>query len=456
MSNSVLAIRFTDENYSTRFDVSRALGTNLIDPIWSDILKYRSTMQKKLNVYDIAHSNFVVTLTEKAKSKISSVLALNARFADEFSKLSDRNPEKETLIHNQLVSILSNIAKSNGIECSENDIEDILLKRSYRDEYKPIIGYLNGLNSLSESFNNEINEDFLAKFLAIFRNEEELTSFYRMDEIKSQSSEYLVSREYEASPVHEIEFLMSSLMNFLNDSEEDPVIKVAVTLFMFNYIKPFDDFNKEMALIISKKILANCGSNEKAIFVPIEFILNDQKFYSSISKEIKKSNDLTYGLFNVLDLFEKVFTQFIDKLIQKEGHELRQSYYAGESKEEFKKEFGVEPSNNVVLEAENKEKVDKKPTFLEKYIAKQQELTEKELKNKATSMMEENPFIKKTQAHFFVRHCKLGQYYTIQQFKKCEHVVYETARTSMDNLAEQGYYKKEQIKNKFVYTPTGK
>ena len=61
--------------------------------------------------------------------------------------------------------------------------------------------------------------------------------------------------------------------------------------------------------------------------------------------------------------------------------------------------------------------------------------------------------LRKTQAHFYARHCSLGKYYTIQQFKKMEKVVYETARTSMDMLAKLGYYKKEQIKNKFVYTP---
>ena len=39
------------------------------------------------------------------------------------------------------------------------------------------------------------------------------------------------------------------------------------------------------------------------------------------------------------------------------------------------------------------------------------------------------------------------------QFKKEEDVAYETARTSMDFLADSGFYKKSQIRNKFVYTP---
>ena len=39
------------------------------------------------------------------------------------------------------------------------------------------------------------------------------------------------------------------------------------------------------------------------------------------------------------------------------------------------------------------------------------------------------------------------------EYKREQNVVYETARTSMDNLANLGFYKKEQIRNKFVYTP---
>ena len=41
----------------------------------------------------------------------------------------------------------------------------------------------------------------------------------------------------------------------------------------------------------------------------------------------------------------------------------------------------------------------------------------------------------------------------IEQFKKEEKTVYETARTSMEDLANRGFYRKLQIGKKFVYTP---
>jgi Fic family protein len=80
-------------------------------------------------------------------------------------------------------------------------------------------------------------------------------------------------------------------------------------------------------------------------------------------------------------------------------------------------------------------------------------LSDKELKEFARYIVETNPRIRKPQALFFASHSSLGRYYTIQDYKRTIRCAYETARTSMDNLAAEGFYQKLQIKNKFVYTP---
>ena len=81
------------------------------------------------------------------------------------------------------------------------------------------------------------------------------------------------------------------------------------------------------------------------------------------------------------------------------------------------------------------------------------ELDEKTALRLERHLLELDVRLKKGQAYFYARHCTLGMYYTIDQYKKAVKCVYETARTSMDQLAEFGYYKKEQIGKKFVYTP---
>ena len=71
----------------------------------------------------------------------------------------------------------------------------------------------------------------------------------------------------------------------------------------------------------------------------------------------------------------------------------------------------------------------------------------------ARALVELYPNVKYTQALFYARHRTVGRFYTIGQFKDFFECAYETARTSMEFLTSVGLYRKEQLKNKFVYTP---
>ena len=64
-----------------------------------------------------------------------------------------------------------------------------------------------------------------------------------------------------------------------------------------------------------------------------------------------------------------------------------------------------------------------------------------------------NPYLKKDQAYFYAKHRVEGCFYTIGQYKDFASCSYETARTSMDLLADYGFYRKELFKNKYIYTP---
>ena len=84
----------------------------------------------------------------------------------------------------------------------------------------------------------------------------------------------------------------------------------------------------------------------------------------------------------------------------------------------------------------------------------EQSLSEKDLQKLTEELLETDPTLKKGQAHFYIRHREKGHFYTIEQYRKAEGCVYETARTSMDHLALRGYYRREKVNNKkFVYTP---
>ena len=111
-------------------------------------------------------------------------------------------------------------------------------------------------------------------------------------------------------------------------------------------------------------------------------------------------------------------------------------------KEEIKKEIQPEPSKNK--EEENGQ-------IAVSYIPPV--LDEKQASRLEQHLLELDPSLRKHEAHFYARHCTLGKNYTISQYKKSIGCVYETARTSMDHLVELGYYRKEMVKNKNVYSP---
>lgn len=455
MSNSPITIRFTDEIYATRFDVSKTLGTNLIDPMWNEIVKYRRTMKHELTIYDVSNVPYFITLTNKNVQKNQTITNLFNRFTSEYSSILGGNISKSAFKKEMNRLSLRYIARLNGIEVNDLSLDKVIENKPYEATHDLLARYIRIVKSLTD---DKIDENFIANSLLTIRGESELTSFYRMNDIETAASKYLFSKEYEAVPSNDIEGLMNNLIQFLNDDNETVLNKIVSILYMFQYIKPFEEYNNEMCLILIKKV---AGVQNR--LVPIEPILsafNVEKLY----KEIQKTHDLTYLYIPVSESLEKILMSSLDRIVQLNGHDLRQTYLVGDDANEFKKEFKVEPKPEVIapkVEFEEKEVVKKeetkvsKPQIILEVEEKPKEiiLDEKELRAKANNMLESDPYLKKSQAHFYVRHCTKGKFYTIQQFKKEEGCVYETARTSMDNLAKLGYYRREQIKNKFVYTP---
>ena len=126
--------------------------------------------------------------------------------------------------------------------------------------------------------------------------------------------------------------------------------------------------------------------------------------------------------------------------------------------EEVKSEEPVEEEKPVeeVEVAPVEEKQQNKVTYVQEELAISYipvALDEKQACLVEQDLLERDPSLRKGEAHFYARHCTKGKKYSIAQYKKAIGCVYETARTSMDHLAELGYYRKEKIKNKFVYVP---
>ena len=67
-----------------------------------------------------------------------------------------------------------------------------------------------------------------------------------------------------------------------------------------------------------------------------------------------------------------------------------------------------------------------------------------------------HPSLSKKQAEFLISCNEKGNNYTLSHFQKQTHSSYETSRYSLEQLVELGFYKKDKIGKKFVYTCLGK
>jgi len=172
---------------------------------------------------------------------------------------------------------------------------------------------------------------------------------------------------------------------------------------------------------------------------------------------VQKTRDVTYIVKEFLNQIDLGIKSCANEIVNSARDQIYQEQEA--MAQEILVENNVQPAHQVVVEPEPvvqpvfQPKKEEPKVSLEKEQPKEV-VSEKELNSKASELLETDPFLRKAQAHFYVRHCEPGHFYTIEQFRKAEGCVYETARTSMDGLADRGYYRREKVNNKkFVYTP---
>ena len=255
---------------------------------------------------------------------------------------------------------------------------------------------------------------------------------------------------------------MNDLLDFVNNSEISFVVKIVAAYYFLDYVKPFVSHNEEMALMLIKSILSHNDIGEVSAFLPLDALLalHNENFRKTFL-EVQKTNDLTYALLAIIDITINEVQNFLDVITQVRMKEMKREFRSLDNEIP-----AIKPSNEtkqVIIPPVSEEKTSKPEHAKSKPQAEVVvnpipiELPkEEDVRSVVKNLLESNPLLRPKQAEFYARHRTLGKYYTISMYKKEMGVVYETARTSMDNLAQLGYYRRENIKNKFVYTPIKK
>ena len=465
MATSNLAVRFTEEKYASKTEVAKDLKIHYVDNIWSNILSYRANFNRYLSLYTIENKNYVFCYSQTISEKVNSVGTKLSEVIKELSRIGKDSNDHNQIRFNYLISCLRSLAKQLDLDVTQEYLTSMIRGdlRSVSSSHQIIKHYLDALVYIENNYFNNISEDFLGNLYSKLLGTDELVTFYRTLEDKAPENRVIIDRIYTAAPVKLIANMMNGLFEFIKNSNLTASVKALVSYYYINYVKPFPKHNDEIAVLIAKAILSHYELGEYGVLLPIEKLLSeDIEKLTQISIEVQKTSDITYFVNYGSDLLLKLSEEISDYVANLNAYVLKNDFYKEDGVEEAipevkvvetpeVKEVEVKVTTKPLIEVTEEEAPVQEERIAVTFIPKA--IDEKEACRLTQHLLELDPSLKKGQAKFYARHCTLGKKYTIAQYKKYNGCAYETARTSMDHLAELGYYRKEQVKNKFVYAP---
>ena len=488
MASNELAIRFTEETYATKAEVSRELRMSLIDNIWSNILKYRATYYRYLTLKSIDKNQLMVCYCQSVHNNINGMDSKLLRYLGDYMRLNRSNGDLSHFEDSCLIRCLHYVSRKNQLNMSDIQLRS-LIQGDMKDlslDKRILKRYLDSLRFIKDNFSRSIDVDFLAELYSVFTENPELTSFYRNVDDNNPNNRVLIDRVYSSAPVYLIEGLMNSLFSFISTTSLSSVVKAIITYYFIIYIRPFPKDNEEIALLMMKAVLSNGSLSEFGSVIPLEnlLVLNQDSVYK-VCVEVQKTNDLTYFINFILKAMDGAMEDVANIKANQVSDILRKDFYRPDPVEaapQAQPQPVVEQPKPVVEESrpipQPKPVVEEpkpvptpaptpkpQPQPAPKVVAPTpvshelafsqipQALDEKAASRLEEHLLEMDPSLKKGEAYFYARHCTMHMNYTIAQYKKALGCAYETARTSMEHLVELHYYRKDQVKNKFVYTP---
>lgn len=423
--------RFSDDTYASKEDVKAAYNQDNVDVVWDKILSYRSYFDCESDLSDTNGNHYKICLTKKILATCYPLeISLVKMYADYASLF---NEYRNAFALNQLVKAMSATAHFANINVSENTITKIAKGEieNLSNSLFPLKAYQNAYcyALANDHFDLQVMEN-INKLLIGQELDSDVT--YRKSEVTNIVNPLI------APAVKDIPSHLNNLFSFLEQKDIPAILKALGIIYTFSYLRPFEYSNEETAGLCAKAFLNVQNMALPGFSLSLESLAYTISFaYFKHLKESEDTLDLTYYCQAVLPFLEFCRNKMAKELhdVQLKQEEALQSPTLQNDKQSDDYASPLNGSTSFAL-----------PDFP---ISSD----ETKIEVLAKKLLEVHPHLKKKQAHFYAGHCQIGLHYTIEQFKKEEHTVYETARTSMENLANRGFYKKELIGKKFVYTP---
>ncbi|MGI6714383.1 MAG: hypothetical protein ACOX3K_05020 [Bacilli bacterium] len=506
MDKNKLITDFCDNTYATKQEVVKATQTTMIEPFWRQIIEYRSGFTRPLGLKTVTNDPFRVVLTPVISEKLNQLERKLLRASLRVEKLNSEDLTAVFLRDKQYQVCLSAISTRYQLQPNPSFLHSVVRGNVSAPavETMVIVNYFSALKYIEHNKNKPLDEDFIGYLYTIMNSGAELTQFYRTKEVRDPSQQSLIDQVYLAAPVSRIDDMMKSLFAYLNNDHQTVLVRALFAFFFFSYVKPFEFYSEELAILLLKTILIKHDLEPIATLLDLEkLLIEDHERLEMLNYEVKRTTDFTYLLFDFIPRVSKAVDDLMERLINLEKDVLIKENYQVETPEPEREIAALErastPPHHLpppltpppvieerrleaelsafpplteakpVIETKTPEVVEEKPApaLVEQKlaggeIAYEQRLAvdslpigldEVDAAKLEIHLREMDPSLKKGEAYFYARHCTLGKFYTIDQYRKTLNCAYETARTSMEHLVEAGYYRKEKYKNKFIYTP---
>lgn len=414
--------RFTDLAYATKDEVRAVYNKDNVQKEWEKVVSYRSAFTFDTELKDGENNSYFLVLSP---SILRECYALEESLFKDlllFLRLSKTGQESFVLKRkaHALLALshhsLDRIPSQATLErIAANEIDNVPTSLFLLGEYARAYD--------RHDFGNT-QEDLVRLNNAIQGEKEDASPLYRK-ETKEDLVNILSHPLPEAIPSR-----LEGYFLFLEQKDVPLLARAVLSVFFFLSCLPFEYINEETGALFAKSFLFRSGLDQVGFALDFESILfaRSERFYQRL-KESERTLDLTYVLAFVLPFLSK-------------DEEAIHAALLSEKAEDEKR-----PAEGVVLEKAPSLDVELAlPSF-------QKGVDRKTVEERAKRLLEVYPFLKKKEAHFYAGHCQIGCFYTIEDFKKEELTVYETARTGMEGLAKKGFYRKEKQGKKFVYAP---
>ena len=176
MAYNDLAVRFTENYYATKNEVSKELKISVIDGVWDKILSYRSPFNQYLAVRGIDKNQLRVCLCLTISNKSKQLELRLEHLLNEYAKLDHVNGDAQHYMQSNFIKCLQNIAAKRNLVGDEEIIRGITQgNRLNRD----LANYYDALKFIEENHSLTIDVDFLAELFSLVTGNTELTYFYR-------------------------------------------------------------------------------------------------------------------------------------------------------------------------------------------------------------------------------------------------------------------------------------